>query len=78
MDNDGNYTAPPAEEEEKKFPPLDAQQILMAQFKIDELHKMDRTPYYQAFKYLCCCLRLCAKSDEDREQEKVARKEEMM
>jgi hypothetical protein len=70
-DND-NYKAPEEEKEEVKFPPLDAQQILMAQFKIDELHKMARTPYYRSFPWLCCCLRLCAKDDEEKAEDREA------
>jgi len=42
----------------------------MAQFKIDELHKMAKTPYYKSFPIVCCCLRLCAK-DEDEKKEDV-------
>ena len=79
MDNDGDYKPADADADGKKvFPPLDAQQVLMAQFKIDELHKMAKTPYWRAFKYLCCCLRLCAKSDEDKKEEEVAAKKEIM
>jgi len=78
MDNDGNYKEVPKEEEEQvKFPPLDAQQILMAQFKIDELHKMARTPYYKSFPWLCCCLRLCAKDEEEKEEEIEEKRKEL-
>ena len=38
----------------------------MAQFKIDELHKMAKTPYYRSFPFFCCCLRLCAKDEDDK------------
>ena len=38
----------------------------MAQFKIDELHMMAKTPYYKSFPVFCCCLRLCAKDEDDK------------
>ena len=78
---DNNYKEAPKDEDDKelpKFPVLDAQQILMAQFKIDELHKMAKTPYYKSFPWLCCCLSLCAKSDDEKVEEHENKRKELM
>ena len=50
----------------------------MAQFKIDELHKMAKTPYYKSFPWLCCCLSLCAKSDDEKVEEHENKRKELM
>ena len=67
-----NMPAPQENDGAKTFPTLDDQQVLMAQFKIDELHKMAKTPYYKSFPWLCCCLRVCSKDDD----QKIAEAEE--
>jgi hypothetical protein len=63
--------------EETKFPPLDNQQILMAQFKVDALHKMAKTPYYKSFPWLCCCLKLCAKDEDEKIEEKEEKRKKL-
>lgn len=34
---------------------------------------MAKTPYYKSFPFLCCCLRLCAKDDEEKKEDRDAK-----
>lgn len=53
------------------LPVLDEEEQDIAQLQIQELHPLYDTPSYEAFPWLCACLRLCPKDKKNKENAKM-------